>query len=193
MKKTLLLSAILVFLFNGCFFSTIEKINPFSKTTSKTKKEIQIPDNAPTWLLEKKLKNNISAIGVSKIVDKNELEFYKQKALIGASHNLTKKIYVKTVNIYKAYLSMLDDPKVFDKDIKKYAEHVSLKSLKQSKLKNSWIESEKRYFVQIAVESSIIAKEIQNSSKKLFDVNKQLYHGFLSKRAYEDTIKYLEE
>lgn len=195
MKKTLFISIIVSLFFSGCF--SFQSLNPFSsKEKELEKKEIEIPDDAPLWLNERKIKNSISAIGLSvtkKIkLEKEEFSFHRQKALISASQNLTKKIYLKTLNLYKNYLEKLDNPKVYDKDIKKFAEHIALKSLTHSKIINNWLSDENRLFVQIAIDSEIVANQIQNSSKLIFDVNRSLYTEFLSNRAKKDIIKELE-
>lgn len=197
MKKTLLLSTLLLTFFTGCF--SFQSINPFSKEKEKLeKKEIVIPSNAPAWLHENKVKNHISSIGLSVTkdekgsLDKEEFVFHRQKALISASQNLTKKIYLKTLTLYKNYLEKLDSPNIYDKDIKKFAEHIALKSLTHSDISNHWLSNENKLFVQITVDSEIVATQIQNSSKLLFDVNKSLYSHFLSNRAKKDIIKELE-
>jgi len=192
MKKTLLLSIFLVFVLGGCF--SVQSVNPFSKDKETTeKKEIEIPDDAPSWIEDKRLKNNITALGATKGVDKKEINLHKRKALLVAGNNLLKRVYVKTVNIYKNYVEKLDNPNVFDKDIKKFAEHISLKALTKSKIKNSWISQENELFVQIAVDSDIVAQEIQHNAKLLFETNKTLYHNLLSNRAEKDIIEELEK
>ena len=106
---------------------------------------------------------------------------------------MTKKIYIKTITLYRNYLEKLDNPNIFDKDIKKFAEHIALKSLTHSKIVNNWLSDENKLFVQIAVDSEIVASQIQNSSKLIFDVNNSLYIEFLSNRAKKDIIKELEK
>ncbi len=189
-RQTLFLSIFLSLFFTGCF--SISSLNPFS-SSKEEKKEIEIPSDAPSWLQKRNIKNHIEALGLTKNIDKKELQFHTKKALIGASHNLTKKIYAKTLYLYKAYLEKLDNPHVFDKDIKKFAEHISLKSLTHSKIINSWISSDNELFIQLGVDSNIVAEQIQQSSKLLFDVDKKLYQNFLSNRSKKDIIKYLEE
>ena len=195
MKKTLFISILFIVFFAGCFSTST--LNPFSSEEKESVqiKEIEIPDDAPLWLVEKKIENNISSIGFSettKKLDKSELEFLKQKALISASQNLTKKIYFKTIKLFKDYVEKLDNPNIFDKDIKKFAEHISLKSLTYSKIVNTWASSNDKLYIQIAVDSITVAEQIQHTSKLLFDVDKKLYQNFLSNRAKKDIIKELE-
>lgn len=206
-KKTLL-PIFLALSFSACFslpqfpsmpsFPSLEKINPFSSDEEKkSKKEIKIPDDAPKWLQEREIKNNIQAIGLSLIKKENpnkkELNFNKQKALISASQNLTKKIYSKTLKLYTNYVNNLDNPKVFEKDIKKTSEHIALSSLKKAKIKNLWLNKNEEIYVQIVVDSDIVATLIQNNSKILFKVDKNLYKEFLSNRAKKDIIINLEK
>lgn len=198
MKKTLFLPIILSLFLSGCIsvpsLPSLSSLNLFSDSKEEgKKKEIEIPKNAPAWVYGEKLQNHIVAVGVTKDLKKEELHFHKQKALINAGHSLTKKIYVKTVNIYKAYLEKTKEQKVFEKDIKKFAEHISLKSLTKSKIKNNWISSDNNLFIQVGVDSDFVAQQIQNTSKLLFEVDKNLYHSFLSNRAKKDIIKLLEE
>ena len=193
--RTLLLTIFLSLFFSACF--SFQSVNPFSSEEKVLeKKEIEIPDNAPTWLYENKLKNHISSIGLSitkkSELDKKEFTFHRQKALISASQNLTKRIYLKTLTLYRNYLEKLDNPKVYDKDIKRFAEHITLKSLTHSRVTNSWISEDNKLFIQIAVDSDIVAQQIQNTSKLIFEVNKSLYVNFLSNRAKKDIIKELE-
>jgi hypothetical protein len=191
MKKNILFILVSTFLLTGCF--SVSSLNPFSDSKKKVEiEEIEIPSNAPAWLIDNKIKNNITAIGFVKDVKEENLDFYKQKALIGASNNLLKRIYSKTGRLYKAYTEKLDNPKVFDKDIKKFTEHISLKSLTYSKVINTWISEDKELYVQLAVDSNTVATQIQNTSKLLFDVNKMLYQYFLSNRANKEIIQYLE-
>ena len=196
MKKTLLLSIFISVFFSACF--SFQSVNPFSEKEVETKKEIEIPDNAPTWLYEKSIRYHISSIGLSvsqkqnEKLDKKELTFHKQKALISASQNLTKRIYLKTLNLFRDYLEKLENPNIYDKDIKKFAEHIALKSLTHSKIKNSWESENNELYIQIAVKSDIVADQIQNSSKLLFSLDKNLYKQFLSNRARKDIIKELE-
>jgi hypothetical protein len=192
MKKNILFILVSTFLLTGCF--SVSSLNPFSDSKKKVEiEEIEIPSNAPAWLIDNKIKNNITAIGFVKDVKEENLDFYKQKALIGASNNLLKRIYSKTGRLYKAYTEELDNPKVFDKDIKKFTEHISLKSLTYSKVINTWISEDKELYVQLAVDSNTVATQIQNTSKLLFDVNKMLYQYFLSNRANKEIIQYLEK
>lgn len=185
MKRTLFLLITFALVFTACSFS--------KKPQVVQKKQIEIPTNAPKWVYENTLKNHMVAPGVTKDLNEKELAFQKQKAMINAGHNLTKKIYVKTVNLYKAYLEKLNNPKIFEKDIKKFAEHIALKSLTHSKIKNNWISPENDLFVQVGVDSNIVAEQIQYSSKLLFGADKNLYHNFLSNRAKKDIITYLEK
>ncbi len=192
MKKNIFFILISTFLLTGCF--SLSSINPFSDSKKKIEKEeIEIPSNSPAWLIDIKIKNNITSIGFVKDVKEENLNFYKQKALIVASNNLLKRIYSKTGKLYKAYTEKLDNPKVFDKDIKKFAEHISLKSLTYSKVVNTWISEDKELYLQLAVDSNNVATQIQNTSKLLFDVDKMLYQYFLSNRANKEIIKYLEK
>jgi hypothetical protein len=197
MKKTIFLSIALSFFFSACFSMpsfSMPSLNPFSKDEkSVEKKEIEIPSNAPLWLKQNKVNNQLSSIGVglsnkAKLEEK-DLTFLKQKALINAGQNLSKKIYFKTIKIYRDYLEKLDNPNIFDKDIKKLSENVALQSLKQTKILKQWSSNKNKLYVQIAVISTIVASEIQNNSKKLFKVDKTLYTEFLSNRAKEDIIK----
>ena len=98
MKKTLLLSIILSFVFGGCF--SFQSLNPFSSKEEEkkevVKKEIETPDNAPLWLEQRYIKNHISAIGATQNIEEEELSFYKKRALLAAGNNLLKKIYIKT-------------------------------------------------------------------------------------------------
>lgn len=191
MKKTLFLSLLFIFVFGGCF--SVSSLNPFSSTDKdEDKKEIRIPDNAPSWLENRQLKDHMVALGVSKNVKKEELSFHKQKALLNANHNLARKIYSKTMAIYLRYLETLYNPKVFEKDVKKFAEHIALKSLTHSKITNNWLSLENELFIQIGVDTAVVAEQIQYNSKLLFDVNTSLYEHFLSNRANKEMIKELE-
>lgn len=182
-KRNLLLIFVTILIFTGCS----------KKSVNLEKKEISIPEDAPSWVYDQRLKNHVTAIGITKNFKKEQLQFQKQKALINAGHKLTKKIYIKTMKIYKKYLDSLENPKIFEKDIKKFAEHISLKSLTHSKIKNSWLSKNKELFISIAVDSNIVAEQIQHASKLLFDVDKNLYHAFLSNRAKKDIVNLLEE
>lgn len=192
MKKTLFLSIILAFFYSGCF--SVPNINPFSKEEKKVeKKEIQIPKDAPSWVFEAKMPGYITQLGVATNIDKKEFDFHRKKALINASHKLTKKIYVRTLKLYKDYEEEKEKASTYDKDIKKFSEHISLKSLTHSRIKNIWVSKDNQLFIQIAVESDIVTKQIQNTSKLLFDVDQDLYRAFLSNRAQKDINKILEE
>lgn len=188
MKKTFFLSIIFTILFSGCF-----SLNPFSDTKEEPKKEIEIPSDAPTWLIERRVKNNITAIGMSKNVNKEEFTSYKEKAFLGASHNLARKIYIKTFKLYKEYAEKDGHTNVFEKDIQEVAKKISMKTLAYAKLKNIWLSKEKNLYVQIGLDSNTLAEQIQLSSKELFEVNQNLYHNFLSNRVKANIIKFLED
>lgn len=113
-----LITISLTFLLTGCF--SVSSLNPFSNSKEEEKsitekttinEEIDIPSDAPKWLVNTSLRNNITSIGIAKVVDEEKLDFYKQKALIAASNNLLKKIYFKTGRLYKAYTEKLDNQK----------------------------------------------------------------------------------
>lgn len=194
MKKTLLLSIILSFVFGGCF--SFQSLNPFSSKKEEkevVKKEIETPSNPPLWLEQRYIKNHISAIGATQNIEKEELSFYKKRALLAAGNNLLKKIYIKTVNIYKEYEQTQKGIKVFDKDIKGISEHISLKALATSKIKQTWQSEDDELFVQIAINTNYVAQEIQNYSKKIFKKNQALYKNILSNRAKQKIIEKLEE
>jgi hypothetical protein len=184
MKKTLLLSIIIAVIFSGCF--SVSKLNSFSKDNKSTKIERDLPDNAPSWVYEANKKGFITQNGVAYNIDEKELTFHKQKALINASHNLTKKIYIKTKKLYIDYEDKKDISPAYDKDIKKFSEHIALKALTHSKIVDTWISDENSLFMRIAVDSSIVTKQIQQTSKLLFKVDQHLYKNFLSNRAEKD-------
>lgn len=186
MKKTLFLSIVLALFFNGCFY-------PFSSETTTPKKEIVLPENSPLWLINPEKEGYVTQIGATTNIDKKDFNFHRQKALINASHNLTKKIYIKILNLYRDYEEETNDALTYDKDIKKFAEHISLKSLTHSKIVNTWISSDNQLFVQILVASDIVTEQIQNNSKLLFKINQNLYKNFLSNRAKKDINIMLEQ
>lgn len=191
MKKTLFLSISIFIFFNACI--STQALDPFSSPQKELKKEIEIPDDSPSWLNKRQIKNQITALGLSKSIGKKESDIYVQKALIGASHNLTRKIYIKTMILFKEYLEKTSNNKVFEKDIKKFSEHVALKSLTHAKVQNRWISPNNQLFIQLGVDSITVAEQIQQASKLLFEVNKNLYTNFLSNRAKKDIIKRVEE
>ncbi len=194
MKKNLLLLILTVFLFSGCF--SFSSLNPFSDSEEKedlNKTAIEIPEEAPQWLKDEKEKDALFAIGVTKNVNIDNIKFYQQKALINAGHNLTRKIFIKTVLIYKAYLEKAPENKVFENDIKEAAKQVALKSLDLAKVKGFWENSNKKLFARIKVDTKIVAEQIQLNSKKLFKVDVKLYESILSNRAEAELIKKLEE
>ncbi|WP_072679572.1 hypothetical protein [Arcobacter sp. LA11] len=186
MKKTLFLSIIISLLLGGCFY-------PFSSNTTTSKKEVVLPANSPDWLTNPEKKGYITQIGATTNIDKKEFNFHRQRALINASHNLTKKIYIKVLKLYRDYDEETSDALTYDKDIKKFAEHISLKALTHSKVINTWVSSDNELFVQISVASDIVTEQIQNNSKLLFKVNQTLYKNFLSNRAKKDISIMLEQ
>ncbi len=186
MKKTLLLSIVISLLLGGCFY-------PFSSNTETPKKEVILPADSPTWLINPKKRGYVTQIGATANIDKEEFNFHRQKALINASHNLTKKIYIKVLKLYRDYEEETNDALTYDKDIKKFAEHISLKSLTHSKIVNTWVSSDNKLFIQISVASHVITEQIQNNSKLLFKVNQTLYKNFLSNRAKKDISIMLEQ
>ena len=184
-----------MFFFNACF--SIQALNPFSSEKKVfQKKLIKIPKDAPLWLIERNIRNSISSIGISiskkQKQEKKEFIFFKQRAYINAGQNLTKNIYLKTLKLYSNYLNNVQSSMIFDKDIKEISEHIALQSLNKASITNYWLNNNELY-VQIAVDSSIVAKLIQDNSKKLFNLDKELYKSFLSNRAKENIINILEE
>jgi len=194
MKKNFLLLLFSIFLFSGCF--SFSSLNPFSdsdrKKETQNKTQIVVPDEAPQWLKDEKEENAIFAIGITKDTNIDNLKFFKQRALINAGNNLSRKIFIKTVLIYQNYLKKASENEVFENDIRDNAKEVALQSLKLSKIKGFWENSSKKLFVRIKVDTKIVAEQIQQNSKKLFKVDQKLYENILSNRAKEDLIKELE-
>lgn len=186
MKRTIFLAVLVSIIFSGCFY-------PFTSEVTPQKKEITLPQDGPIWLINPEKSGYVTQIGAVDNVDKKELSFHKQRALINASHNLTKKLYTKILKLYRDYEEETNDALTYDKDVKKFAEHISLKSLTHSKVINTWLSSDNKLFVQIAVPSDTVTEQIQGSSKLLFKVNKNLYRKFLSNRAKKDIGMVLEE
>lgn len=186
MKKALFLSILSIFLFSGCFY-------PFSSEVDTPKKEIELPDDAPSWLVNSKKSGFITQVGATDNIDKKKFDFHKQKALINASHNFTKKLYSRIINLYKEYEEETEDNVAYDKDIKKFSEHISLKALTHARVLNTWVSKDNTLFIQIATDSDIVAEQIQNTSKLLFKVNRSLYQSFLSNRARKDIRLIIEE
>lgn len=192
MKKNILLLIAALFLFSGCF--SLSSLNPFSDTKeSENKKVIEIPDNAPSWLQEDEETGNITALGATKYLQINEEKLNKQKALISAGNNLSRKIYIKTVLIYKEYLEEAPSNNIFEKDIKDSAKNVALNCLKISRIKGFWQSDEKELYTKISVETQTVVKEIQQISKKLFNQDSTLEKYMLSEEAKQRITELLEE
>ncbi|QKF80740.1 hypothetical protein [Halarcobacter ebronensis] len=187
MLRVLFLSIFLL-QFSGCFSS----INPFSDSTENGLKQIEIPDDAPLWLEEPNKDGTIYAMGISKILKNEDEKILKRKALIIAGNNLSRKIYVKTLAIYKEYLEKTKESSIFENDLKKAAKQVAISSMKASKIDGFWKDSENLY-TQIRVDYSKVASELQYESKQLFKVDVNLYENILSNRAYEELLKVLED
>lgn len=190
MLKKLIFIPIL-FLLTGCI--SVSNLNPFLDEKENRQIEITTPSNAPLWLQEKSLEDHISSIGLSKDIKNKREDFYKQEAYLVASNNLLKKIYLKVGKLFTKYSEASNNTHVFDKDIKRFSEHISLKAVTYAKVKNSWIDkNEYNYYIQIGVDTKKVAELIQQTSKLLFEVDKNLYQNFLSNRAQIELIKYLE-
>jgi hypothetical protein len=155
------------------------------------KKNLIIEENAPYWLNDSKIIGHITQIGVAKNIDKKRFSFNRQKALIDARYKLTRKLYIKTQDIYTTY-EKKDNKSSFDKDIKNISQQVSLQSIKESQIINSWISPNNTLYMQVSIKSSIVAKNIQKKSKSLFNKNKGLYTNFLSNEAFIQISKKLE-
>lgn len=191
MKKNFIFLILVISFFSGCF--SLSSLNPFSDSKDEEENEIIIPDNAPLWLKKEEYNKTFFAIGVSTKIKPSNLKFYKQKALINAGNNLSRKIYIKTINIFKKYLEKTSNDKIFENDIKKHAKEVSLKILNITKIKGFWQSPQNELFTLIEVPTVEIAEEIQLESKKLFKVNYTLYENILSNRAKEILIQELKE
>lgn len=183
----------ILLLLNGCF--SLSNLNPFSYdffNSSSDSLEIVAPENSPKWLKDRYIKDYISAIGLSQNIDEKKEEFYKKEVYLSASNNLLNKIYLKTGKRFKEYSDEFKNKNLFEKDIKNFAKKVSLKALTYAKVDNSWIdENTKNYYIQISVNSKIIAEIIQENSKQIFDENETLQKEFLSNEAKENIIEYL--
>ncbi|WP_320035804.1 hypothetical protein [Halarcobacter sp.] len=191
MKKSFILSVLIISLFGGCF--SFSSLNPFSDSKDdENRVKIEIPDEAPIWLKEQKEKNNIVALGATKNVNQEQPKLSKQKALISAGHNLSRKVYIKTMKILKNYLEKVPS-KVFEKDLRKEAEQIALKSLDKAKIIGFWENNKKQLFTLIKLDTSTLAEDIQLSSKKLFNVDYHLYENILSNRAKAQIMRQLEE
>lgn len=184
MKFSILLSISLSVLLTGCFFS--------SNKMQTAKDNLIIDKNAPYWLNDSKVIGYITQIGVAKNIDKKRFSFNRQKALLDARYKLTRKLYIKTQDIYNTYEKENDNKSSFDKDIKNISQQVSLQSIKKSKVINSWLSPNNTLYIQVSIKSSIVAKNIQKKSKSLFNKNKGLYTNFLSNEAFIKISKRLE-
>lgn len=192
MFKFLILSFSFSIIFTGCFSaSSLNPFNIFSQKEQISKKDAIIPPNAPSWLINPKRKNYISAIGHVSIKEEVGV-FDKQRALLNASDKLNKEVYKKTINYYKNYEKTLTNPLVFDKDIQKIAKQISLEAISKSKITNSWLSDNNILFVRISIDSDFIATLIQDKSKKIYKIDQNLYKNILSNRAKALLIEYLE-
>jgi len=196
MKKSFFLSFIFIFILNGCFSvkKINETVNPFAKFS--TKEEIEAPNKAPSWIKEKKLDKHIVSIGATKSIEgnrKDNIDFLIKKALISAKNNQLKKVYSRTIFLYRNYLEKINNQRVFNKDIKGMAEHIALKAITKAKVKKHWISPNQELFILLAVKSDTVANYIQEGSKKLFKKDEKLYQEFLSNLAKEEIVKFLEK
>ena len=182
----------ILFLLSGCF--SLSNLNHFSYNFFEDESlKIVAPSYSPKWLKDNHINNHLSAIGLSKNTHEKEKEFYKKEVYLSASNNLLNKIYLKSGKLYKLYSDDTKNEHLFEKDIKELAKRVSLKALTYAKVKNRWLdEKENNYYIQLSVDTKILAEIIQENSKQLFDENKTLYERFLSEDAKADIINYLE-
>lgn len=184
MKKSIFFVVFLApLIFSGCF--------SLFENSSKDSKELKLkfPDNAPLWVYNPRVAKNIAQIGLAKNIKNKEYSFYRKIALINASQNLTKKIYIKSNKILDDYYKKESNTKVFEKDIKKQAKQIALKSTQKVKVINSFRSKDDALYVHIITDSNLVLKNIQDSAKKLFKVNKIFEDNFLSKNA-EDKLLY---
>lgn len=190
MKKLLVFP--ILFLLSGCF--SLSSLNPFSYSFFEDESlKIVVPSNSPKWLQDNHINNHLSAIGLSKKIQEKKKEFYEKEVYLSASNNLLNKIYLKSGKLYKLYSNDTKNEHLFEKDIKEFAKKVSLKALTYAKVKNRWLDKkENSYYIQISINTEILAEIIQENSKQLFDENKTLYENFLSEDAKKEIINYLK-
>ncbi|XPV82242.1 MAG: hypothetical protein ACNI22_17135 [Halarcobacter sp.] len=158
----------------------------------KVSTQFKLPDDAPLWVYNSKVLGNISQVGVSKNIKNDKYSFYRELALINASQNLAKKIYIKSRKILNDYYKKESQAKVFEKDINEHAKQIALKSTQKVKVINSFKSKDNTLFVQIVVDSKGVLKYIQESAKTLFKVNKIFENNFLSKDAETKLLKQIE-
>lgn len=196
MKKTLLLSILIAFIFSGCF--SFSSLNPFSSdeeikegNTKKIELNGNIPDGAPQWIKEPYMTGFVTSLSSAKIKDNTNLSFDRKRALHKAGLSLVKNIYSNTKKLYIDYAKKTNSLKDKEEQIKKLAEHISLKALTKSTDKKSWIDSDKSFYILIGVETDFVIEQIQKSSKLIFESNDLLYESFLSNKAQKDIRKRL--
>ncbi len=131
----------MLFLIAGCSFKK-------SEVNAPTIGEF---DNAPSWVLTQQLPNTISGLGSAK---KEKLNFTQQrdKAIANAQNDLSKKLHLKALTIFKLLRDTTMDQKLYEKYVANAQDEIVKDASKNAKVMKLWQSNSKTIYVLVSTD-----------------------------------------
>lgn len=159
LKKLLLFIpiALILFLIAGCT----------TKDSKLDKKIIGEFDNAPTWIKTKQIEGKISELGKASF-ESNIFAEQRDSAVANAQEDLTKKIRIKILNIFKSINDSNIDVTEYETKVSTATDEIVQSASKNSKIMKLWLSNSKTIYVLVSTDIQKIKESIKSSTKITF-------------------------
>ena len=189
MKKSLISLALLVsvgLLISGC---NDKQPDPTSQEGVYVDEKFE---GAPVWVRMPHMDGSISEVGSAKKNAADDFSFQREEATADARVNLAKTLQVKVGNIFKQYKGTTSE-NTFDQASSKASEELTSEVLRNTRVKDTWINKKGTMFVWMYINTGDVSDKIGTKIKTSFNNNEAAYQQWLAERANGELNKKLEK
>ena len=120
-------------------------------------------DNAPTWINSKQIEGKVSELGNAK---KRKLNFAQQRdrAITNAQENLSKKLHLKIIEIFKLLNEPSIDQELYNKQMLIATDEIMQNASNSFKIRKLWQSETKTIYVLVSIDIKTLKEAIKFST-----------------------------
>lgn len=150
--------------------------------------------NAPAWVLDGKLKDQLSAVGSAKI-GKGGIQFARTEAVAQARSELARQVSVKVKALVNNFIQQtgMGGSQTVDSLSKQVSKQVSDETLAGSRQEDTWISPSSDFYALVVLETAAVKASVKKQIMSSYQKDEAKWHEFKAGNANAELDKEIEK